>query len=164
VDLGVGAFGGNGSNLAFRMNGTYTDMWDYTPVNGLNIINHCAGAFGRNCGAPLPDWAHSFRTTWATGPLDVSLMWRYVGETTDDDPATLYAREKFKAKSYFDVTFGWAFMEGVRLNVGIDNALNEKPELGASTQQGGNVEQSNTYPTVFDVIGRSYWATLKVNF
>jgi iron complex outermembrane receptor protein len=164
MDLGFGAFGGEGSNLAFRLNGTWTDKWDYTPVNGLDIINHCAGGFGRNCGAPLPEWGHSFRTTWSTGPFDASMMWRYIGSATDDDPETLYAREEFKAKSYFDFTFGWEFNEGLKLNLGIDNAFDEEPELGASTQQGGNVEQSNTYPTVYDVIGRYYWMTLNVKF
>jgi outer membrane receptor protein involved in Fe transport len=164
MDLSAGLFGSDGSNLSFRLNGTWTDKWDYTPVKGLDIVNECAGAFGRNCGAPLPEWGHSFRTTWATGPMDVSMLWRYIGSTTDDDPDTLYAREEFSSANYFDFTFGWEFMEGLKLNLGVDNAFNEKPELGASTQQGGNVEQSNTYPTVYDVIGRYYWATLNVKF
>lgn len=164
MDLGFGTFGGDGSTLAFRLNGTYTMKWDYTPVVGLDIVNECAGAFGRNCGAPLPDWGHSFRTTWSTGPFDASVMWRYIGSTEDDDKETLYAREEFSSMSYIDFTFGWEFTEGVKVQLGVDNAFNEEPELGASTQQGGNVEQSNTFPTVFDVIGRSYWATLNLKF
>ncbi len=119
---------------------------------------------GRSCGAPDPEWRHSFRTTWSSGPLDVSLLWRHLGEAEDDDPTFLYGIEKFSSIDYFDMTFGWAFTEGVQLHLGVDNLLDEDPEVGASTQQGGNVEQSNTYPTAYDVLGRSYWATLKVSF
>jgi outer membrane receptor protein involved in Fe transport len=164
IDIGAGLFGSDGSNLGFRLFGTYVISNDYSPIDGLPIINECAGAFGRNCGAPDPEWRHSFRTTWSTGPMDLSLMWRYMTSVEDDDDIVLYGREKFDAKSYFDATFGWEFLEGLQFNFGVDNLFNEKPQLGASVQQFGNMEQSNTYPTVYDVIGRYYWATLKVKF
>jgi iron complex outermembrane receptor protein len=150
-DLGFGLPNADGSQLKFRLYGTYVLNNDYIPINGLPIINECAGAFGRSCGAPDPEWRHSLRTTW-----------RHLGEVEDDDPTFVYGIEKFSSQDYFDVAFSWEFNDSLRLNVGVDNVLNEEPELGASTQQGGNVEQSNTYPTVYDVLGRAWWATVSL--
>ncbi len=166
MDLGVGGLGGaDGSNLAFRLNGTYVMMNDYTPIDGVPIVNECAGAFGRNCGAPDPEWRHSFRTTWASGPFDASLLWRYIGDVEDDDPSFLYGTEKVGAMNYFDLSFGWEFNENVSMGFGVDNLLDEEPnEKIASGQQGGNGEQSNTYPTAYDVLGQFFWASLKVSF
>jgi iron complex outermembrane receptor protein len=161
-DLGFGLPNADGSQLKFRLYGTYVLNNDYIPINGLPIINECAGAFGRSCGAPDPEWRHSLRTTWSSGPMDLSLMWRHLGEVEDDDPTFVYGIEKFSSQDYFDVAFSWEFNDSLRLNVGVDNVLNEEPELGASTQQGGNVEQSNTYPTVYDVLGRAWWATVSL--
>jgi len=163
-DMGVGLPGAEGSQLLFRLFATYVLNNDYTPIAGLPIVNECAGAFGRSCGAPDPEWRSTLRTTWSSGPLDVSLLWRHLDGVHDDDDTFLYGKEEFSSMDYLDATFSWEFNETVRVNLGVDNLTNEEPELGASTQQGGNVEQSNTYPTVYDVLGRSYWATMSVKF
>ncbi len=53
----------------------------------------------------------------------------------------------------------------VTLGLGIDNLMDTDPSVKIpSTQQGGNGQQSNTYPTVYDIMGRTYWATLRVKF
>lgn len=164
-DLGVGLPGAEGSSLAFRLNGTWLEKNDYTPIEGLPLINECAGAFGRNCGAPDPEWRHSLRTTWSSGPFDISLLWRYLDGVTDDDPGTDYAVEEIDAVSYFDLSGSWSFNDVVTLAAGIENLGDKFPDdFIASGQQGGNGQQSNTYPTVYDIMGRTYWATLKVKF
>ena len=152
------------SNLSFSLLGTYVLKNDYTPIVGLPLVNECAGAFGRSCGNPDPEWRHNFRTTWTTGPLSASVMWRHLGSVTDDDPVTLYYREKFDSIDYFDLAFGFDFNGHVKVNFGVDNVADKEPQLGASTQQGGNVQQSNTYPSVYDVLGRYWWATLGLKF
>ncbi len=152
------------SNLAFSLLGTYVIKNDYTPIVGLPIVNECAGAFGRNCGEPDPEWRHNFRTTWTTGPLTASVMWRHLGEVTDDDPSYTYYREKFDAIDYFDLAFGFDFNDHVKVTAGVDNVANTEPQLGASTQQLGNVQQSNTYPSTYDVLGRYWWMNLGLKF
>lgn len=152
------------SNLAFSLLGTYVLKNDYTPIVGLPIVNECAGAFGRSCGEPDPEWRHNFRTTWTTGPFTASVMWRHLGEVTDDDPGYTYYREKFDAIDYFDLALGFDFNESVKLTVGVDNAMDKEPQLGASTQQLGNVQQSNTYPATYDVLGRFWWLNLGLKF
>jgi outer membrane receptor protein involved in Fe transport len=152
------------SNLAFSLLGTYVIKNDYTPIVILPIVNECAGAFGRNCGDPDPEWRHNFRTTWTTGPFTASAMWRHLGSATDDDKTVTYYREKFDAIDYFDLAFGYEFGDHVSANLGIDNVADKEPQLGASTQQLGNVQQSNTYPATYDVLGRYWWMTLRLKF
>ena len=126
-EFGAGLPNAGGSNLAFRLNGTYVINNDFTPINGIPIVNECAGAYGRNCGAPDPEWRHSFRTTWSSGPATASLLWRYFDATEDDDPTFLYGTEELSAQSYLDLSLGWDFNENVSVGFGIDNLLDDEP-------------------------------------
>ena len=167
IDLGFGLPGpdASGSNLAFRFYGTWVDKYDFTPVVGIPLVNECGGAFGFNCGAPNPTWRNSLATTWSSGPLTAQLLWRYIGSVDDDDPTVDYAVESIDAESYFDLAGTWSFNDVVTLGLGIDNLADTEPSVKIpSTQNNGNGEQSNTFPTVYDLIGRTYWATLQVKF
>jgi iron complex outermembrane recepter protein len=164
-DLGFGLPGTDASNLAFNFYGTWLDKYDYTPIVGLPLVNHCAGAFGLSCGAPNPDWRNTFSMRWASGPLTAQLLWRYMDSVKDDDPTQQFSVESIDSQSYFDLSGTWAFNDAVTMGVGIDNLLDEYPSVKIpSGQNFGNGEQSNTYPTVYDLMGRTYWATLKVKF
>jgi len=158
-DMGFGMFGTSASALALQLYGTYVLKNDYFPVVGVDLKNECAGAFGRNCGVPDPEWRHSMRATWSTGPLDLSLQWRYVDAVEDDDPSVLYVEgEKIGSESYFDLTARYAATDNINVTLAILNlANNDSPTPLASSQQGGNGQQSNTYPGAYDVIGRT-WA------
>jgi iron complex outermembrane recepter protein len=158
-DLGFGLFGNGASALDLQFYGTYVMKNDYFPVVGSDLQNECAGAFGRNCGAPDPEWRHSMRATWSTGPLDVSLFWRYVDVVTDDDPSVVYANaERIGAEHYVDMSFRYAATEQMSFTLGLFNLFdNNDPTPLASNQQGGNGQQSNTYPATYDIIGRT-WA------
>jgi outer membrane receptor protein involved in Fe transport len=165
-DLGFGLFGTSASSLNLQLYGTYVLKNDYFPVVGVDLKNECAGAFGRNCGQPDPEWRHSLRATWSTGPLDVSLFWRYLDAVTDDDPSATYVNaEKIDAESYFDMSFRYAASDKLSFTLGLFNlADNKDPTPLASSQQGGNGQQSNTYPGTYDVIGRSYSLSAKFKF
>ena len=54
--------------------------------------------------------------------------------------------------------------EHFTLSGGASNLFDKKPPLAASTQNGGNGEQTNTFPTMYDVLGRSFFMSAKVNF
>ena len=167
INLGFGGIESDESNLAFRFYGTWVDKYDYTPVAGIPNIVHCGGAFGFTCGAPNPTWRNSLATIWSSGPLTAQLMWRYIGSVDDEGTNTeyTYAVQSIDSESYFDLSGTWAFNDVVTLGFGIDNLADEYPSvLIPSTQNGGQGEQSNTFPTVYDLMGRTYWATLKVKF
>jgi iron complex outermembrane recepter protein len=164
INLGFGIGGTEDSSLSFKMNGTYLRNFDFFPVALLpTLINDNEGTFGNTTGEPLPKWRHTFRTTYNSGPITASLLWRYIGKTTDDDDqvlsGTTFALEKIKAYNYFDLSFGVQVGETTNLTLGVDNLFNKKPPLG-----GDNIQQANTYPSTYDVLGRTFFAGVKVKF
>lgn len=160
----LGMIGENESRLVIGFDGTRLITNDFTPVVGIPLEYNCAGAFGVNCGVPTPKWRHTLRTTLQSGPTTVSLFWRYLGSAIDDDPATLYASERFGAVNYFDATLAFQVNEHFTMRTGVSNVFDKKPLLAASTQNGGNGEQTNTFPTFYDALGRSLFVSAKVNF
>lgn len=163
--IGIGEIlGGKEANLIFSFDGTRLLKNDFTPVVGQNLTYHCAGAFGANCGVPTPKWRHTFRTTLDTEKFELSFFWRYVGSSHDDDPDTLYASERFKAINYFDLSTAFHVNDNFTLRGNIVNLFDKTPPLAASTQNGGNGEQSNTFPTIYDVLGRRFSITASLRF
>ena len=150
-----GAFAGD-MNIAYL--GTFTEKNDFTPFEGAETIT-CAGEFGLTCGEPDPEYRHRTTFTWLYGDLTSQLVWRYIGETEDDDPSALYFAETLSAESYFDASVAWDVTDAVRLTVGVDNLLDMDPPL-----IGDNQEQANTYPATYDVFGRTYFANIRARF
>ena len=136
----------------------------------FEVMSQHKGASGRSeptpskGGIPTPKWKHTARLSLNSGPVTLSGQWRYIGKVSDDDPTITYGVEHFKAQNYFDLTSLFDIGEHYQLAVGVSNLFNKKPPLGASFQNGGNVEQSNTFPTVYDVLGRSYFASARLKF
>lgn len=169
LPLGFGLSESNDARLEMAFNGTYLLTLDYEAVAGVTPVNECAGRFGRVCSntvafAPTPEWKHVLRTTYRDGPGFLSLQWRYIGPSTDEDPDTIYAVERLRGVSYFDLTAGVEVTDNVSLNLGVANLFNKGFQPIASNQQGGNGQQSNTYPALYDPLGRYYSASMSVRF
>lgn len=161
----IGNFLGEESRIDFRFNGSRLISYKYTPVVGVDLVNSCAGRFGRSCGEPTPKWRHSFRTTLSTGNFKLSGLWRYIGKVRDDDPVTVYASETLKAESYFDLAMSYDVNDNLNFVVNVDNLLdNKEPTPAGSTQQGGNGQQSNTFPSTYDVLGRYFSIGARLRF
>lgn len=168
LNLGSGPFAGTNS-LAFRLNGTYVIKNDFTSIAAdPTTLYHCAGGFtapSLPCGAPDPKWRHVLRTTWTTGPMYLSLNWKHLNAVHDADPATTYATETLKAEDYFDFSGGYDVTKWLKVSLGINNLLdNKNAPVAPSSQNGGNGEQSNTWPSVYDVIGRYFFLDFRVKF
>jgi len=162
VDLG--SFLGSDARLSLKFNGSRLMNYKYTPVIGLDTVIDCEGKFGAQCFVPTPKWRHTFRPTLLLGPITASVQWRYIGKAIDDDPDTLYGSETMKAQNYFDLSGSVDASDNLTLSGGITNLFDKKPPLAASTQNGGNGEQSNTFPTLYDVLGRAFFMSAKLKF
>jgi outer membrane receptor protein involved in Fe transport len=66
--------------------------------------------------------------------------------------------------SYFDLSASVKASDVFTIRAGVTNLFNKKPLLAASTQNGGNGEQTNTYPTLYDVLGRRFFVSASMNF
>lgn len=165
VDVGVNynvplQFGllGADSRLSFSYLGTYTNNNTFTPVNGIDNVIECAGKFGANC-TPQAKWKSNARLSWQDGGLTTSLRWRYMGAVDDDDADTLYTVERIGAYSLFDLSFAYDINDNFGINMGINNLLNKTPPI-VGTQQ----EQANTFPGVYDVLGRDFFVSANFRF
>ncbi len=144
-------FDGLGGQWGINYVATFTEEADFTPFEGADVIE-CAGKYGNDCGEPLPDYTHRATLSYARDSWMAQAVWRYVGESEDDDDDTVYFADELDAESYVDVSASYGFSNGMTVMAGIDNLMDTDPPI-----MGDNAEQANTYPATYDVFGRSYF-------
>lgn len=155
-----GGLFGDESNLDFGFLATYTKDYKFFAVQELDDFNQCAGRFGQlTCGNPQPKWKWSSRLSWLDGPMTTSLRWRHLGSVGDDDDSVDYVVERLSSYDVFDLSFSFDINENFNLAMGVNNILDKKPQL-----IGDNQEQANTYPGVYDVLGRDFFVSAGLKF
>ena len=141
-----------------------------TGLGGTTSVYDCAGFYGSQCGVPNPDYRHRARATWLT-PWDVDLTatWRYYGEVefavlgaggSLNNGGTRIDRY-FDAENYLDLAAVWQVMDTVTLRAGVNNVLDNDPQVSRSVGTGGN---GNTYPQLYDALGRYFFFGITANF
>lgn len=152
--------GGFGS-LIFTLQGTY--LQDLITDPGSNQPSYdCVGFFVGSCGVPKPKWRHHFRIGYQTPwDLDLALTWRYYdGVESYQTPANRIDR-KFASQSYLDLAGTYAFTDKIKVTAGINNLLDRDPPLSSGVGTTGN---GNTYPQIYDALGRYIFGRLTVGF
>jgi outer membrane receptor protein involved in Fe transport len=173
----------NAGGLNFNFVGTYTQNLITDPgipttdANGKTVTQFdCAGLYGTStCATPTPKWRHRLRVGWTTPwtGLDLSLTWRYVGSVKDahtssnpflSGPTFSFDRE-LDAVNYFDLAAQYRLKDRYTFRVGVNNIADTEPRLVGSVA-GGNasVFNGNTYPGVYDALGRFVFVGLTANF
>jgi iron complex outermembrane receptor protein len=169
-------------SLAFNFVGTYTMHLITTPIAGGGSYD-CAGLYGDVCGTPAPYWRSKLRITWTppSWPMTLSLQWRYIGGVgldinsansflEDGDAGvtdTVPGEAHIPAYSYFDLSGTWRFMNKYTFRAGINNLFDKDPpildtgNLGLSILPFGN---GNTYPNIYDSLGREFFVGLTADF
>jgi outer membrane receptor protein involved in Fe transport len=172
-DWGLGDHG----SLNFNMLGTYTGKL-FNELPGLGGSYDCAGLFGTTCGQPTPKWRHKLRVTWVT-PWNISLsgQWRYMSGAALDFNTSNPALHnplapdvddaKIPAYSYFDLSGEWRIRDRMTLHAGVNNVFDKDPPIVDSNSFGiaapafGN---GNTYPQVYDSLGRTIFIGITADF
>lgn len=158
TQLGFGLFGEQTSRLDLRFSGTRLIAFDYNPLAAIaDLTIDCAGKFGVTCGNPYAKWRLSGRTTWASGPVTVSLLYRYLSPVDDDSGE--YSVNHIKAYNYFDLTTAFEVKPGFTWSVGVNNLFDKQPPI-----LGDNQEQANTYPSTYDPYGRAFFVSTTLKF
>ncbi|KQM19295.1 TonB-dependent receptor [Novosphingobium sp. Leaf2] len=158
VALGFGV--NKSSKLNLRVSGTRLLSWQFKPISSIpDLVVDCDGKFGLLCTNVYAKWRLNSRVTWATEGTTLSLAWRHLSSVKDDDPSTDYSVEKIKAYDYFDATASFDVGGRFTWNIGMNNMFNRKPPI-----LGDNQEQANTYPSTYDVYGRTFFTGIVVNF
>lgn len=154
--------GRNLGSASLRLIGTY--LMSYSTVSEPGAAAYdCAGYYGGACGDPVPRWRHMFRATWETPwNVDVSLAWRYVSQVTvsaaSSNPILAMPFDppdfRLSARSYIDLSLTWRVNGRVELRLGARNVFDVDPPIIAADFQAGVAASSNTYPGVYDALGR----------
>jgi outer membrane receptor protein involved in Fe transport len=160
---------GKAGSLSFALTGTYLDELVTDPGSAGTEPYDCAGKFAGSCasgtaGVPSPKWRHHARIGWQMPwPVDLSLTWRYYGEVEQFGVPSTSARidRVLGAESYFDLAGNWSVTEKASVMLGINNVLDNDPSINASVGTTGN---GNTYPQLYDALGRYIFVRGTIGF
>jgi iron complex outermembrane recepter protein len=159
-------------SLSFNFVGTYVKEFVTEPIPGLGDYD-CAGLYGATCGIPTPKWRHKFRSTWSTPwNVDLSLTWRHIDsvdvELGSGNP--LLAGDFFpvvqtlSARDYIDLAGSWAINKTFTLWAGVNNVFDKDPPITDSSIAGPAAGNGNTYPQVYDALGRRIFISVTAKF
>ncbi len=172
----------NGGSLALAFDGSYlmalTTAPGVPPPSGTGTDYNCAGFYGLStCATPNPKWRHRLRVTWTTpwSGFELSGNWRYFGAVEAQglsanpylagSTPTTTADAKIAAQSYFDLSAEWKVKDHVTFRLGVNNVFDKDPPLVGSSVGGTSVFfNGNTYPTVYDALGRYAFLGVTADF
>jgi len=160
-----------GLGLSFL--GTYVNELNTEPIPGLGEYN-CAGYYGVTCGTPIPKWRHKMRAVWTSPWLfDLALTWRHLDSVKIDASSgdTLLTGSfapitaELGKRDYFDISGSVNITKMITLRAGVNNLFDKDPPISDSTGVvGAPFGNGNTYPQVYDALGRKIFASITVSF
>jgi outer membrane receptor protein involved in Fe transport len=170
VDLNLNYTGwdiGRWGSLNFNLAGTHLIELITDPgAQGFPAFD-CAGKFAGSCVSSLttavnPELRTRFRIGWQTPwNVDVALTHRYISSVEMDGGKPERIDRKLAAEHYFDLFAGWAVNDMASVRLGINNVLDEDPSITTVVGTTGN---GNTYPQVYDALGRYIFGGMTVKF
>jgi outer membrane receptor protein involved in Fe transport len=144
----------------------------------------CAGLYGNTCGsflsgAPNPKYRHKLRLgfTMPNG-LGISGQWRYFSSVKNDGleadcdisaTATCTgnvadANRHIKAQSFFDLAMTARLADRYNFRLGVNNLLDKQPPVVGGEVSNAPFGNGNTFPQVYDALGRFLFAGVTVDF
>jgi outer membrane receptor protein involved in Fe transport len=167
--------------LTFQFAGTYVGDFLITPstIPGFNVGTfNCAGYYGNTCGnynnTPQPNWRHRFRTAWSTPfqGLEVSAQWRHIGNVHNDNSSpnpllhgtpTLTEKD-LGTRDYLDLGLSYEVLKGMNVRLGVNNVLDKDPPIIAGGDFGSAFVNGNTFPQLYDTLGRYMFVNITADF
>jgi outer membrane receptor protein involved in Fe transport len=183
----MGAFG----KLHTTLQGTWVNKYEITPILTLGeTARNCAGYYGPQCssfdggaGAPVFRYRQTVRTTWTTPwrGADVSVAWRYFSpvqlESLSGNPnlsagpgntiasgAISNTDARIPSFTYIDITGSIKLADKISFRLGINNLLDKQAPAIGLTNQPGTAANGNTFPQIYDALGRYIFGQLAVQF
>jgi iron complex outermembrane recepter protein len=177
--------------LHFGFNGTYINKYEITPISAQSSTSfNCAGLYGLQCssttagaGTPVFHWRDTLRMTWSTPWMgtDLSVAWRYFSsvnlEGTSGNPNISAGNGATVANggisntdahlpsfSYLDLTASVKLADQLSVRLGVNNVLDKSPPVIGATNLPGTSGNGNTFPQVYDALGRFLFAEVTVQF
>ncbi len=165
-------------SLLFSLEGTYLNKLITQPIAG-GLSYDCVGLFGVTCGGGNPKWRHVVNVSWSTpwDGLDLNLRWRHFGSDSSESATTNPFLQKIAfaplaniaAFNYVDLTGTFNLYKNIRLELGVNNIADKAPpvivgvDCSTASPAGANCN-GNTFPGVYDAMGRYLFATVTAQF
>lgn len=171
-----------GLNFGLNANHSMRNRFQSGPAS---FVRECQGFYSVDCdGVMLPDWAANLRSTLTYKGFDASLLWRYISGF-DVEPRTVPntlqpgvvgsfgatnpnrvvgAYRSIDSYNWFDLNLGFNVTEGLRVTALIENLFDRKPPETGSTIGSTAFNTGNTFPSVYDALGRRFSVTLGLSF
>jgi outer membrane receptor protein involved in Fe transport len=155
-------------SLGVTLVGTWLDTFKTTPIPGGGSYD-CAGLYGPTCGTPLPIWRSKLRGTWNTPwNVNLALTWRYFS-SVDIDTSSSQAllagaydsvNQHLGSQNYIDFAVAWNIDKNWTLYAGANNIFDKDPPIISSAIAGPPYGNGNTYPQVYDSLGRNLFLSI----
>ncbi|MDP8913987.1 MAG: TonB-dependent receptor [Pseudomonadota bacterium] len=174
------------ARLRLSANGNHTtkSRFQATPSS---FNRECVGFYSVSCDPPLPRYSANVRTTLGIGESDISLSWRYISSTRYEprtgpnattppapgtvgsfgsvDPATVVgAYRSISDYNFFDLAFQHEVSENMRMTIVVQNLFDKDPPDVGNTIGTTAFNSGNTYPSVYDPLGRRYTVAVNLRF
>jgi outer membrane receptor protein involved in Fe transport len=162
VDYGfdIGRFG----DLRLNLVATYTDESSQQQLPGDIFIDY-VGTIGQQIAEVIPDYRGNISATWNYGDFTTFLRWVYIPSMDHKETVNFESEDPdicgctgVESANYLSLSSAWRVTEGLSVRLGVDNLTEEKPQLYTPDQDSG------TNPSVYDVIGRRYFANVTYKF
>jgi outer membrane receptor protein involved in Fe transport len=125
----------------------------------------CLGYFGTSCEQPRPEIRFIERTTWNYNNLSLSAQWRHLGKTERElperTPTTFAPFLTIDSFDYVDLYASYRVRDRYLLSFGAMNVTDEEPPVVGNEAGDTAFNTGNTFPGVYETLGRTY--TLQVN-
>jgi len=170
---------GRMGNLNASFVGTLLQDLDVNPT--ADIVYDCASYFGAKCGTPNPKWRHKFRLGFVLpNGIGISGQWRHFSAVKNDalsEDETLNSptfvgglettrpgNNKLNAQDYFDLALQARITDRYNFRIGVNNILDKEPPVAGQEVLPAGFGNGNTFPQVYDALGRYLFAGFTVDF
>ncbi len=152
------------SSLTLNVAGTYVDQYSFNPSGSASPIS-CAGKFGNSCAAgtinPIPRWKHQAAAILDMGDVAIEGRWRYVGPVTADSGTQILASH-IPSYSYIDTNVSFHVAKEYTFRLGVSNLFNINPPIVGGSAGSSGSNSANTFPNVYDALGRTFFAGISL--
>ena len=135
-------------------------------TTAASAVVDCKGRYGTSCD-PVPEYRHTLRFNWLRDDWDASLLWRHIGSMDIQANEAADAFEAFRSVSsndYFDFSVGYNYEDWGRISLLVTNVANEDPPILGNETGTTDFNSGNTFPSLFDTLGRTYSVNLRLTF
>ena len=153
--------------MTINNNGNY-QLKNQDQPTPLSEFVDCRGVFGGACTGlgdfTSPKWRFNQTFSYGVGDWFFRLRGRVISKITNqafiDDPSAELAQPEIAVNMYADFSMTYQMNENLQFTAGVQNLTNnEPPNYGFFP----NVA-AQTDPSLYDVLGRSYFAGIKLTY